>query len=79
MLPVTFGVLIISRIRKDSAFDASKIAAISLTLLLFFGAFGVFVYILQGDIVGAAIVAVALWVETELITRRYLLLKIFKR
>ncbi|MHA1579981.1 MAG: hypothetical protein ACTSUQ_10195 [Candidatus Freyarchaeota archaeon] len=79
VLPVTFGTLIISRIRKDSAFDASKIAAMSLTLLLFFGAFGVFVYILQGDIIGAAIVAVALWVETELITRRYLLLKIFKR
>ncbi|MEM3587704.1 MAG: hypothetical protein QXO71_10340 [Candidatus Jordarchaeaceae archaeon] len=79
ILPPVFWRLIMSKIRKDSSFDLKKIAAISLALLLFFGGFGVFIYLVQGDIPGAIIVIVALWIEVELISRKYFLVRIFKR
>ena len=79
LLPIVFWRLILSKIKKDSAFDLEKAAAISLTLLLFLGGFGVFIYLVQGNLLSVIIVIVALWIEVELISRKYFLLGIFKR
>ncbi|MGQ9723063.1 MAG: hypothetical protein ACUVXA_17305 [Candidatus Jordarchaeum sp.] len=78
-LPIVFWRLILSKIRRDSTFDREKIVAIALTLLLFFGGFGGFIYIVMGDLLGFVIIVVALWIEVELITRKHFLLKLFKR
>jgi hypothetical protein len=71
LLPIVFWRLILSKIRRDSLFDLKKVAAISLTLLLFFGGFGVFIYLLRGDLLGGIIVIAALGIEVWLITRKY--------
>ncbi|MFB0559717.1 MAG: hypothetical protein ACETWM_00605 [Candidatus Lokiarchaeia archaeon] len=79
LLPMIFLMLILSKIRKDDSFDRKKISAMSLTLLLFFGGFGTFIYLIQGDLLSLIIVILALWIEVELITRKYFILRIFKR
>ncbi len=79
LLPLIFWTLILSKIRKDASFDRQKIAAMSLTLLLFFGGFSIFIYLIQGDLLSLIMIIVALWIEFELITRKYFLLRIFKR
>lgn len=71
LLPLVFWRLILSKIRRDSLFDLQKVAAISLTLLLFFGGFGVFIYLLQRDLLSTIIVIAALGIEVRLITRKY--------
>lgn len=70
LLPIVFWRLILSKIRRDNLFDTKKIAAISLTLLLFFGGFGVFIYFLRGDLLDGLIVIAALGIEVWLIIRK---------
>ncbi len=79
LLPVAFLKLILSKIRKDSSFNKEKMVAMALALLLFFGGVGILVYTARGDILGLVIIIVALWIEVELITRKYFLLRIFKK
>jgi hypothetical protein len=71
LLPLVFWRLILRKIRRDNLFDSKKVAAISLTLLLFFGGFGVFIYLVGRDLLSVIIVIVALGIEVGLITRKH--------
>ncbi len=78
VLPFAFWKLILSRIRRDDAFNQRKVAGMALTLLLFFGGAGIIVYCVMGDLLGLIIIIIALWIEVELVTRKHLL-RLFKR
>jgi hypothetical protein len=71
LLPPVFWRLILSKIRKDSLFDLKKVATMSLTLLLFFGGTGVFIYLMQRDLLSVIMVIAALGIEAKLIARKY--------
>lgn len=79
VLPLAFWKLILSKIRRDDSFDQRKVAGMALTLLLFFGGVGIIVYCVMGDLLGLIIISVALWIEVELVTRKYFVLRLFKR
>ena len=71
LLPPVFWRLILSKIRRDRLFDLKKVATICLTLLLFFGGTGVFIYLMQRDLLSVIIIIAALGIEVGLITRKY--------
>jgi hypothetical protein len=78
-LPFAFWKLILSKIRKDDAFNQRKVAVMALTLLLFFGGVGIIIYCVIGDLISLIIVIIALWIEVELVTHKYYVLRLFKR